>query len=196
MNTNLEKLGSRIEATLFWKGEPVTYGELGTMLHTSEDEIKKAVDTLEKKLDGRGVQLMKSADAVELRTAEENSSLIENLTKEELSRDIGKAGLETLSIIIYMNPTNKRDIEYIRGVNSSFILRNLLIRGLIEKKNDPRDQRAFLYSPTFELLSFLGVTSIENLPQYSEIRHELLNFKKEQEKISEGKADFIEDVDE
>ena len=97
-------------------------------------------------------------------------------TKEELSRDIGKAGLETLSIIIYRGPISRREIDYIRGVNSTFIIRNLLIRGLVEKVQAEKDQRSFLYKPTLELLSFLGVRNFEELPDYAAVRVELEKF--------------------
>jgi len=67
----------------------------------------------------------------------------------------------------------RSDIDYIRGVNSSFILRNLLVRGLIEKIIDPKDSRKFLYRPTFETLSFMGVSSIGELPNCEQVKSEL-----------------------
>jgi segregation and condensation protein B len=75
-------------------------------------------------------------------------------------KDLGKAGLETLSIILYQGPISRAEIDYIRGVNSNFILRNLLIRGLIERVENPHDQRSFLYKPTLELISYLGLSKI------------------------------------
>ena len=60
-----------------------------------------------------------------LGTSAEASTLIEKLTKEELNRDLGKASLETLSIIMYQGPIKRSQIDYIRGVNSTFILQKL-----------------------------------------------------------------------
>jgi segregation and condensation protein B len=108
-----------------------------------------------------------------LGTAPEASALIEQLTREELSKDLGKAGLETLSIIVYKSPITRADLDYIRGVNSSFILRNLQIRGLVEKITNPADARSFLYRPTFELLQHLGVTRVEDLPEYGTLVDQL-----------------------
>ena len=101
------------------------------------------------------------------------SALIEKLTKEELMKDLGKAGLETLSIILYKGPVKRSEIDYIRGVNSSFTLRALSVRGLVEKTVDTKDNRRYIYKPSFELLSFMGVKSIEELPDYAEVSSSL-----------------------
>jgi chromosome segregation and condensation protein ScpB len=65
----------------------------------------------------------------------------------------------------------------VRGVNSQFILRNLLIRGLITRVDDPSDERAFLYRPSLELLAFLGITDIDQLPEYEDVLVKLSSFK-------------------
>ena len=56
-------------------------------------------------------------------------------------------------------------------MNSSFTLRALSIRGLVEKTPDPKDSRRYIYKPSFELLSFMGVKSVEELPDYSEVNN-------------------------
>jgi len=89
---------------------------------------------------------------------------------------LGKAGLETLSIILYKAPITRVEIDYLRGVNSNFILRNLLIRGFIEKVVNPGDQRSYLYKPSLDLLSFLGVSKVEDLPEYVSIQEEIKDF--------------------
>ena len=81
-------------------------------------------------------------------------------------KDLSKATLETLSIVLYKNGATRAEIDYIRGVNSTFSLRALSVRGLVEKIQDPSDNRRFIYKPTFELLSFMGVTKVEELPEY------------------------------
>ncbi|MFM2357384.1 MAG: segregation and condensation protein segregation and condensation protein [Candidatus Parcubacteria bacterium] len=166
-------LEKAIESTLFFKGEPVSIKNLGKLLDTPREHIEEALKTLGEKLSGRGIVLVRHEDEVTLATSPDTSGIIEKITKEELARDLGKAGLETLSIVLYHGPVARRDIDYIRGVNSNFILRNLLIRGLVEKVSNPEDQRAFLYKPTLSLLSFLGIKSIEDLPEYAQIKAEL-----------------------
>ncbi len=171
-------LDAKIEALLFWKAEPVTLSRLGKILGESEQEIEKALATLEGNLQDRGVSLIFKDDEVALRSAPGASGLIETLAKEELARDLGKAGLETLSIILYQGPLSRREIDYVRGVNSTFILRNLLVRGLVEKIDNPKNLRSFLYRPTFDLLSFLGISRIEDLPEYASVRREIETFAK------------------
>ncbi|MDO8590756.1 MAG: SMC-Scp complex subunit ScpB [bacterium] len=170
-------LDAKIEALLFWKAEPVTLSWLKKAFATTDEEIKKALVILEEKLLGRGLVLLFKDDEVALRTSPDVSSFIEALAKEELNRDLGKAGLETLSIVLYQGPLSRREIDYIRGVNSNFILRNLLVRGLVEKIENPKDQRSFLYRPSFDLLSFLGISRVEDLAQYKEVRQEIEAFK-------------------
>ena len=112
--------------------------------------------------------------------------MIEELCKEELSRDLGKAGLETLSIVLYRGPITRSGIDYIRGVNSTFILRNLLIRGLVEKIPNPNDQRSFLYRATFDLLSHLGIPRVEDLPEYGNTNESIEKFIEEFSNESNG----------
>jgi segregation and condensation protein B len=166
-------LDTRIEAILFWKGEPMSVKKLAGILEKSEQEIDEGLTELETKLQGRGLCLIRKDHEVMLGSAKEMGPIIENLVKEELIRDLGKAGLETLSIILYRGPVSRKDIDYIRGVNSQFILRNLLVRGLVERITNPKDERSFLYKPTFELLSYLGLGSLKELPEYNEIRKEI-----------------------
>ncbi|MDD2935170.1 MAG: SMC-Scp complex subunit ScpB [Candidatus Pacebacteria bacterium] len=166
-------LSSKIESILFFKGEPVSIKQLAEILNVKEGEISDALNLLKENLKDRGICLIKNDNKVMLGTAPEMHEIIENLKKEELSRDIGKAGIETLSIVLYKGPVRKSEIDYIRGVNSGSILRNLMIRGLVERKSDENDQRSYLYIPTFELLSFLGVSSLEELPEYDKVISEL-----------------------
>ncbi|MDO8521070.1 MAG: SMC-Scp complex subunit ScpB, partial [bacterium] len=82
-------------------------------------------------------------------------------------------------------PITRSEIDYVRGVNSTFILRNLLIRGLIEKIDNPKDQRSFLYQPSFQLLEYMGVSKIEDLPEYDSAMATLAGFIAAKEKEEE-----------
>ncbi len=175
--TELEKLSNGIEAILFWYGEPVKIKKLVQIFNKTEEEITASLKNLESNLTNRGIVLISKDDEVALGTSKEASEVIEKLTKEELMRDLGRAGLETLSIIIYQGPISRAEIDYIRGVQSNFILRNLMIRGLIEKIPNPKDQRSFLYRPTFDLLNYLGVSKIEEMPEYQKAKEEIEGYK-------------------
>lgn len=179
-------LESKLEALLFWKGEPMTKKKIETALGCSKDELKEALSKLEENLAKRGLRVMHNDDEIEMRTAPEASTLIEKLTKEELVRDLGKAGLETLSIILYKSPVKRSDIDYIRGVNSSFIIRNLLIRGLIERVTEKEGLgRGYTYKPSIDLLAHLGIAKIEDLPEYVKVKEELKAFAEEATKSDE-----------
>ncbi|MBI2099909.1 MAG: SMC-Scp complex subunit ScpB, partial [Candidatus Vogelbacteria bacterium] len=80
-----------------------------------------------------------------------------------------------LTIVLYKGPLTRAEIDYIRGVNSSFILRHLSIRGLVERIPNPKDARSFLYRPTFDLFQHLGLSKIEELPEYGELISQLEN---------------------
>lgn len=173
------ELAGRIEAILFYKGEPVLLADLVRMVGASVEEVRAALDALTTSLSGRGVRLLIAGEQVSLVTAPELAPLIETLRKEELKRDIGKAGAETLAIVLYKGPVTRADIDYIRGVNSSFILRNLMIRGLITRKEREKDARTFAYVSSPDLFEQLGITKREDLPEYGAILARLDAFEKE-----------------
>lgn len=169
-------LACQLEAVLFYRSEPIPLATLAKILAVSDEEIRTAAQTLGKSLAGRGVSLVENNDTYCLATASEASDLIEKITKEELARDIGKAGLETLAIVLYEGSVSRAEIDYIRGVNSSFILRHLLVRGLVLRENHPTDQRSFIYKPSIELLALLGVENSSQLPEFTEIEEKIKNF--------------------
>jgi len=163
------ELESKIEGLLFYKGEDVTIKKLAELLNAKEEEIKEGLDKLETSLLNRGLVLVRKDDSVVLGISSELSPVIESIRKDEISKELSKASLETLTIVLYKNGISRSEIDYIRGVNSSFILRNLLVRGLVEKIIDPKDTRKMLYRPTFDTLSYMGIASIKELPNYEQI---------------------------
>lgn len=163
-------LDAQIEAILFFKAEPMKISWLAGALGVTEDEVHEALSLLQINLSERGIVPIFKDDEVTLGTAPETSELIEKISKEDLSRDLGKAALETLTIVLYKGPIARSEIDFIRGVNSNFILRSLQTRGLVERITGENNERSFLYRPTFELLSHLGITRIEDLPEYGEFR--------------------------
>lgn len=165
-------LEAKIEAVLFWKGEPVKIGDLAKLLDSDKKEITAALEKIEENLTGRGITLSRNGDEVMFYTAPEASDLMKKLSEEEMTRDISKAASEVLALIMYRGPISKRDIDYIRGVNSGYVIRNLMIRDLIERIED-KEGRSFQYQPTFELLAHIGVSKRENLPDFEKIGAEL-----------------------
>jgi segregation and condensation protein B len=165
-----------IEALLFYRADPIPKAELVKMLGVSEEAVSEGLEVLKGKLADHGVRLLDDEERVALVTAPEAAQMIEKVRMDELSNEIGKAGLETLSIILYRAPVGRSTIDYIRGVNSQSILRTLAIRGLIEKTSATKSRSA-LYKPTLELLAHLGLTKVEELPNYRERKAEIARFE-------------------
>ncbi len=170
-------LEAQIEAILFRQAEPMSQAELARVLGRSRAEVLEALAKLQHTLSSqnRGVILVQKDDELALGTHPDASALLEKLAKEALSRDLGKASLETLTTVLYRGPISRADLDYIRGVNSSFILRHLMIRGLVERVPNPADARSFLYRPTFELLQHLGLSQVSDLPDYDKLKEKLSN---------------------
>ncbi|KKQ78189.1 MAG: hypothetical protein A3A96_00140 [Candidatus Zambryskibacteria bacterium RIFCSPLOWO2_01_FULL_39_39] len=166
-------LESKIEAILFYKNEPLEIKKLSKLAEREEGEVREALKNLANSLGGRGICLIETDTEVSLATSKEARDFILKMAKDEMSREIGKAGLETLSIILYNGPVTRREVDYIRGVNSTFILRNLCVRGLIERELDPKDQRLFRYKGSLSLLAHLGLKKVEELPEFEMLKNKI-----------------------
>jgi segregation and condensation protein B len=183
------ELAKALSAILFYQAEPMTIKRLAVLLKCSESDIENALNTTEASLSGTGLRLIRNDNEVTLGTAPEAGTLIEEITKEELSKDLSKAALETLAIVLYKGPITRGEIDYVRGVNSTFILRNLLIRGLVEKIDNPNDQRSFLYKPTFALLEYMGVARVEDLPEHATTLATLAGFIATKEEVKQAETE-------
>ncbi len=175
----MSSLENKLEALLFYRGEAETKETIAQLLEVSVSEVESTARQLSTSLANRGIRLLMVENELELVSAPETSDMVAKLRKDELSRDLGKAGAETLSIVLYRGPVTKTQIEYIRGVNCSFVLRSLLIRGLVERVPNPEHMRSTLYRATPELLKHLGVTSVSELPEFGRIQAEIAVFEKQ-----------------
>lgn len=169
-------LEQKIEGVLFYKATPMKKALLCKLFSCSEDELGTALDTLAKRLESGATRLIHVNTDVELVTMPELDEIIESIRKDEMRRDIGKAGAETLAIILYRGPIARANIDRIRGVNSSFIIRNLMVRGLIEKDTA---STGVLYKATSSLMAHLGITQMTELPEFETIMNALDTYEKE-----------------
>ena len=176
---------SLIEALLFSRAEPWTGVELAKALNLGGQETLDALAELEASMEGRGVVLVRAGDTFTLGTHPEAHEVLSKLYAAELSKPHSKASIETLSIVMYGDEVTRNKIDYIRGVNSGFILRSLLVRGQIERKPYPRDRKRFMYAPTAELLAAFGVARVEDLPEYARIHAELVKAAEGSETMEE-----------
>jgi len=162
-----------LEAVLFAAGESISKKRLATLLGISPDELRRAALALRDSLEDSGLALIEAGEDLELRTAPEAAGVIQKLRESELSRDLGKAGLETLAIILYKNGATRGEIDWVRGVNSTAALRSLALRRLVNRMEDEHDRRRIRYTPTVEALAHLGVSSVRELPECDELAKDL-----------------------
>lgn len=177
----MQELTNNIEAVLFLKGEPVSIDELAKILNATQEEVEQGALELEKNLSTRGIRLVRKESDLMLATAPETSKYTNELIKREFNTDLSRSSLEVLAIVVYKGPVKRSDVDYIRGVNSSYTLRNLIIRGLVERVTDPKDSRSFIYKPSMQLMQYLGIGKLEDLPDFGAFNKKMEDFIKEQE---------------
>lgn len=169
---DIKKISAAAEALLFIYGEPVEMKKLSEILGITIENAKIALSDLSDNLksEGRGLNLIFSGDRVQLVTKPEFFTLIENLVKDEYEENLTPAALETLSIVAYLGPVPRSQIDYFRGVNSTYSLRNLMMRGLIERSFNEGRPHIPLYGASFDLLKHLGLSNVEELPDYDKFK--------------------------
>lgn len=170
-----EKILSQLESLLLVAYKPIAITEIAKILNLEIEPIKLAVDRLQQGYaeHGRGLRITQTNDKIQLVSASENSDIIKAFIKEENSGEMTPAAIETLTIVAYRQPIAKAELEQIRGVNCSLILRNLLIRGLVEA-NFNKDRGVTVYSVTNDFLKFLGISSVAELPNYQQLNENQL----------------------
>lgn len=161
----MNNVANNIQAILFAVAETKTVAELAKILDVSVEDITKGLEDLDQILDNSALVLVRNGHDVTLATRSEHSALLETLRKEELSKELSKASAETLSVVAYYPGVSKAQIEFIRGVNVSYSLRALQMRGLVELRGAGRTSG---YFPTTQLIEHFGVETLEGLPNYIE----------------------------
>ncbi len=158
-----------LEALLFAEGGPLSMKRACALLDISMPALEAAIGVLSSALTTRGLTLVVIHDEMELRTSAGAADVIKRLRESDLSRDLGKASLETLALILYRGTATRTEIDWVRGVNSGAALRALMLRGLIERSEDQTDKRRARFQATVDALAHLGVSRPEELPRYAEL---------------------------
>lgn len=160
-----KKTKSIIESILLVAEKPVSAKELSLCAKAMISEVQESLLELMREYEKRGIKIIKKGEYYSLVTDPENAGAVCRFLNEELRHDLSSASLETLSIITYKQPVTRIDIEEIRGVSSGQILRNLLIRGLVQevgRKESPG--RPILYGTTMEFLQYFGLKDEKEIP--------------------------------
>ncbi|MGB9763208.1 MAG: SMC-Scp complex subunit ScpB [Minisyncoccia bacterium] len=170
-------LNSILESILFASNEPQTSEDLSKILNIPIEEIENSLLNLQKYYleNNRGLRLLNNNNKWLLSINPENTSYLNKFKKEVLEGDLSSAVLETLAIIAYRGPISRAEINEIRGVDSSYILHQLLLRELIERFPNPQRTNIFLYQVSFKFLKHLGLNSIKDLPNYEELHQKISN---------------------
>jgi len=147
--------------------------QLADLLSTDKKEIIKNADELleQYKIAQTGVQIIKDGSKYQMVSAPENAKVVQEFIKDETTGELSRPSLEALTIIAYRGPVSKIDLDRIRGVNCALIIRNLLLRGLIEGKFDKKKSEIY-YMATFDFIRFLGLNDIKDLPDYKRLHED------------------------
>lgn len=193
---------SQLESILFVAIKPLTPKDLANLIGAKVDEVKEALEELsvDYKNSGRGLALISNNGQFQLTTSSENSTLVKDFLKDEVNGELSQPSLEALTIIAYRGPISKLELEKIRGVNCSLIIRNLLLRGLIEERFNKTKNENY-YSVTNDFIRFLGLSSLNDLPEYEKLNKlEALNqvegeLEKEVEQLIENNEPLFEKIE-
>jgi len=169
-----------LEALFFYYGEPLDVKKISKLLGIKEGECDTLLEELILKLrsdEKSGLALIKHGDFFQLATKPNLAWLGQKLIQEEFKEELTPAALETLSIIAYLGPVPRSTVDYVRGVNSSFILRSLLVRGLVTRETQAERRNTFEYKVSFDFLKHLGLQKIEDLPEYEKYKNILTSFE-------------------
>lgn len=176
-----------LENLIFASGEPLPIKKIAQILEKEEGEVNTALTELKTELNNRGLRLTEKDGKIQMTTAPEAGKYIEKFVSSQLKEDLSDAALETLAAVSYLGPITKQELEDLRGVNCSFTLRNLLIRGLIEK-TESQQGRSTSYKTSFDFLKKLGVESESDLPDYGKYREEVKSMMSKNQKQDEEQS--------
>lgn len=168
---------SIIEGLLFAAGdEGLELKQLAEVLEIDWKYASSLVDELKKdmKRQGRGIQIVEIAGALQLATLPEHAPYFERLAASPSRASLSQAALETLSIVAYKQPITRVEIEEIRGVKCDRALQTLVAKDLIEEKGRAEAiGRPILYGTTKSFLDYFALNGLQDLPDSSQFEHEV-----------------------
>ncbi len=170
---NKGELKNILECLLFISDKPLTSKKIvGVTGIEDENKIQSAMRSLKKDYDDRNSSLQVStiAGGYQLSTKKEFSKWVRKLYEQQVTYRLSASALETLSVIAYKQPVTRVEIEKVRGVDVSGVLRSLLDKKLI-KVAGKKDAigRPSLYRTTDNFLMYFGLKDISDMPDIDEI---------------------------
>ncbi|OQX71522.1 SMC-Scp complex subunit ScpB [Candidatus Parcubacteria bacterium 4484_255] len=183
---NYKELKSNIESLLFIASRPIDKKEIAKNMGQSVNDLEEIFNDLiqEYKDKNKGINIVNSGQTLQMVTNPQNSEYVQKFLKTETCQELTPASLETLSIIAYRGPLTKIEIEKIRGINCSVILRRLLVKGLITEKSANKARvnegqivsaDSNIYSVSVNFIKHLGINDVQELPDYERLNKRTLN---------------------
>jgi len=165
-------LQSKLETILFVSGKPLSLKKMAKVLNTDEESVKTTVNDLILKYNNTdsGIIILQNNEEFQMTSNPDNRQEAENFLKSEVSGELTRPQLETLTVVSYCGPITKPELEQIRGVNCALILRNLMIRGLVKESNDSSGLLP-KYEVTMEYIRHLGLNDLRELPDYDKLHN-------------------------
>jgi segregation and condensation protein B len=162
-------LASQLESILFVASKPLAVSKMAKVVQADEATVHTALQELKVRYSGpeAGIVLLENGSDWQMVSNPDNTAVTEKFVKAEISGELTKAQLETLTVISYCGPITKPELEQLRGVNCSLILRNLMMRGLV--KENEGDGLLPTFEVTMDYVRHLGLSSITELPDYAEL---------------------------
>lgn len=157
----------KLVTILYLSGDPLPLSKIAVLLETTTEELEKVLVTLDIQLQALGLALLKNGDTISIVTQPSQSGLVEAFWKEELKGDLTPATLQVLTLVAYLGNGTREQISYIRGVQSAQSIRTLMVRGLISRGGE-------VCTLTSDAFKQLGITKIEELPEYQTVHSQLL----------------------
>jgi len=168
-NDERMSLSHQLEAILFAGARSFSLKRLADVTSSASADVEAALAELSERLEQTSLMVQRAGNDVQLVTKPEYATTVQQVVKDELHGELTRPALEALTILAYRGPLTRPELEQIRGVHSSMILRNLMLRGLVEEKEDTRLGQP-TYAVTLDFLRHIGVASAEELPSYEDLR--------------------------
>ena len=171
-----EELKSIVENVLLAADQPINASELSKIFlgGTDKNQLQSILDELKEEYNSRNLQIMEVADGYQLCTRHEYNDWIRKYLKLDRSSRLSQPSLDTLSIIAYKQPLTRQEVDDIRGVDSSGVLKTLLEKKVIGpagRKKVPG--RPIMYRTTQKFLEYFGLKDLNDLPTLEDLREEV-----------------------
>ncbi len=190
-----EAVFNALEAILLVADAPVSLEDFRKVLeHFSAEEIRELLKELDARYEGHGIQVVEIAEGFQFRTRQELAEVVKRFHKLNYSTKLSQAALETLSIIAYRQPITRQEIEDIRGVDCSGVIKTLLDRNMLKPFGRKKVAgKPVTFGTTKKFLEYFGLVKLTDLPTLKDlpgdeaaVLQEALQFNPPSDAIDDG----------